>query len=114
MVQYAPKPFDASTLVHIVTSAEDPLWFRAGQLHSPPDAPAGTQPRLIVRQTLAVGDPPYTIGDMCSAPANLTVNFFNPGNIYDAVLGNLEPSSTYWYRVGYENALSKTYKFVSR
>lgn len=44
----------------------------------------------------------YNASDMCSAPATKVANMYfrDPGQIYEAVLTDLEPETTYYYQVG--------------
>jgi hypothetical protein len=59
----------------------------------------------------------YTASDMCEGKANTwgPQTFIDPGYMHTILLENLQPSTTYYYRVGTdEHGWSQIYSFVNR
>jgi acid phosphatase type 7 len=79
-----------------------------------PTVEYGLSPYWLDHIVLAKGDS-YAASDMCEAPATKVAarQFRDPGMIYNAVLTNLKPETTYYYRVsgGLGTVSSKTFKF---
>ncbi len=110
-VQYSRNYFDDKTPIHVVTDAADPLW-KASQGKT-----LTSDGKVVVLQVPSRLDTSYTIADMCNEPANVSANFFHPGDFHDLVLHDLSLSSAYFYRVGAAlsgpGRMSKTYRFVT-
>ncbi len=41
----------------------------------------------------------YKASDMCGPPANMSINFIDPGQLHDVLLTDLAPNTQYYYRV---------------
>lgn len=56
----------------------------------------------------------YSASDMCTAPANDTENFRDPGYTFTAVIAGLTPGEPFWYQVGhFPNDMSEPIKAMA-
>ena len=55
----------------------------------------------------------YKASDMCADPANLDINFIDPGYLHDVLLTDLKPRTTYFYKFGSSELLSDIFQFTS-
>ena len=55
----------------------------------------------------------YSASDMCGTPANRSDEFIDPGFLHDVVIGELLPSSSYYYQYGSDDVFSEVNSFIS-
>ncbi|GAB9468700.1 Inactive purple acid phosphatase 9 [Globisporangium polare] len=72
----------------------------------------GASPSALTKIAIASGNT-YLASDMCHAPATTVMSQYyrDPGTMYNAVMKNLEPESTYYYKVGDGLTESQVFKF---
>lgn len=100
--------------VHIVSTAKASemrvMWVSAAV--QTPAVFYGASPSALTKSAIATGDS-YLASDMCHAPATtvMSQNYRDPGVMYAAVMTDLAPEATYYYKVGDGLTESQVFKF---
>ncbi|KAF1321527.1 Inactive purple acid phosphatase 9, partial [Globisporangium splendens] len=115
-----------SAYVRMANTRFEPLQIHLAMTNSPtemrvmwvsapvttPEVHYGSDPNNLTRVVRASAST-YAASDMCAEPASIEAAqyFRDPGALYDGLMTDLVPGSTYYYRVGGHAQKSRVYKF---
>lgn len=114
-----PLNYNEPTQIHLAYSDQIDQMFVSYITNSSvhiPQCQYGLNPSLLEWQTNGT-TLTYTASDMCEGKAIVwgPQNFIDPGFMHTILLNNLQPSTTYYYRVGTnEDGWSSIYSFTNR